>query len=194
MTVIATALKHLIAAGVTGDALVTAVAEMEQAIKPSRSTGAERTARWRAKKAEGVTVTSQASPVVTCDNKKETSPTPPKEKTTTNNPTIARDVRGTRLPGDFVPSAEVLQVARDLGLSDDQIKFEVADFTDYWRGVPGAKGRKLDWQATLRNRFRDVHRRKRPQHQRSSPAQAITDAFDDLDRHIAGRRAQAGHG
>lgn len=30
--------------------------------------------------------------------------------------------------------------------------------------------------------------------QRPSPGQAITDAFDDLDRHIAGRRAEAGHG
>lgn len=29
-----------------------------------------------------------------------------------------------------------------------------AEFVDYWRGVPGAKGTKLDWEATWRNRMR----------------------------------------
>lgn len=56
MTVIATALKHLLAAGVTGDALVTAIAEIEAATldaersKPAPvSKGAERQARYRAR-------------------------------------------------------------------------------------------------------------------------------------------------
>lgn len=30
-----------------------------------------------------------------------------------------------------------------------------AEFGDYWRGVPGQRGRKLDWFATWRNRVRD---------------------------------------
>jgi hypothetical protein len=33
---------------------------------------------------------------------------------------------------------------------------ETRAFVDYWRGVPGARGRKLDWPATWRNRLRDV--------------------------------------
>lgn len=32
------------------------------------------------------------------------------------------------------------------------------EFADYWRGVPGSKGRKLDWAATWRNRVRDKWR------------------------------------
>ena len=50
---IAIAVKHLLAAGVTGDALVTAIAEMEAAMLPvdTRSKGAIRQARYRENKA-----------------------------------------------------------------------------------------------------------------------------------------------
>lgn len=68
MTVIATALKYLIEAGVTGDVLVTAIAEIEASLNEprARSSGAERTRRWREKKAEQAShVTSQASQSVT---------------------------------------------------------------------------------------------------------------------------------
>ena len=63
MSVIATAVKHLIAAGVTGDALVTAIADMESAANPARSKGAERTARWR----ERTKQASQSVTVTECD-------------------------------------------------------------------------------------------------------------------------------
>jgi hypothetical protein len=33
-------------------------------------------------------------------------------------------------------------------------------FCDYWRGIPGAKGRKLDWVATWRNWMRREHERR----------------------------------
>ena len=67
MSVIATALKHLMAAGVSGDALVNAVAEIESAMQPKRSSGAERTARWRANRHRDVTAsheTPDPSPLV----------------------------------------------------------------------------------------------------------------------------------
>lgn len=53
MSLIATAVKHLIAAGVTGDALLTAIAEMEAQVRAEpkqRSAGAERQARYAARK------------------------------------------------------------------------------------------------------------------------------------------------
>lgn len=86
MSVIATAVKHLLAAGVTGDALIAAIAEMESSVQPKRSSGAERTARWRenmqAKRHECVTS-------VTSDN----PPTPPKDNNTNldikNNPPLS---------------------------------------------------------------------------------------------------------
>jgi len=84
MTVIATALRHMLAAGMDHDAIVAAVADMEASVPKAASSGAERQARYRARKASqsdgsdvtSVTVTEQVPP------KKETSPTPPKEKTT----------------------------------------------------------------------------------------------------------------
>lgn len=49
LTPIAAAVKHLIAAGVTGDALVTAIADIEVSLNPvkERSPGAERMRRYR---------------------------------------------------------------------------------------------------------------------------------------------------
>lgn len=76
MSVIATAVKHLIAAGVTGDALVTAVAEMEAATD-TRSSAAKRQARYRENQniKASQTVTNRDS-----DAEKEKSPqTPLKE-------------------------------------------------------------------------------------------------------------------
>ncbi len=87
MSVIASALKHMLAAGMDHDAILAAVAAMEEEIANAprpRSAGAIRTERWRKNKA------SHASQSVTCDDgdadvtltpslDKEKSPRPPKE-------------------------------------------------------------------------------------------------------------------
>ena len=59
MSVIATALKHLIAAGLSGEALLRAVEELE-AVLPSRSAGAERQARYRNRRKASAAVTRNA--------------------------------------------------------------------------------------------------------------------------------------
>lgn len=68
----------------------------------------------------------------------------------------AREKLGSRLPEGWAPS----QAVRDFGLSNGLAEAEIAqavdEFRDYWRGVPGARGRKLDWDATLRNRLREI--------------------------------------
>lgn len=87
MSIIAAALKHMLASGMPHDAIVAAVADMEAAaapVLPVRTSGAERQARYRARKASQ-SVTSDVTSVTVTDQvppKKETSPTPPKEKTT----------------------------------------------------------------------------------------------------------------
>ena len=72
MSVIATALKHMLAAGMPAEAIVAAVAEMEAETSAAagsdggmkvRSPGALRTARWRLEKAKRLA----ASQNVTCD-------------------------------------------------------------------------------------------------------------------------------
>lgn len=49
-------------------------------------------------------------------------------------------------------------------------------FCDYWRGVPGTKGRKLDWVATWRNWMRREHeRRARPAGGKPAVGRSTTD-------------------
>ncbi len=59
------------------------------------------------------------------------------------------ETRGTRVPEDFWPDAKSTATAEELGTP---ITPSLIDrFLDYWRGVPGAKGLKCDWQGTFRN-------------------------------------------
>lgn len=64
--------------------------------------------------------------------------------------------RGTRLPDDWTPSPELRRWTLEEcpGLNGPQI---AAQFRDYWHGVPGSKGVKLDWDATWRNWCRREH-------------------------------------
>jgi hypothetical protein len=62
---------------------------------------------------------------------------------------------GTRIPDGWKPSAKVLAWAAQKFPRVD-IAGALDEFLDYWRGVPGAKGRNLDWDATFRNRVRSV--------------------------------------
>jgi hypothetical protein len=50
----------------------------------------------------------------------------------------------------------LIAFADGLGFSTDQERKSRAEFCDYWRGVPGSRGCKLDWPATYRNRLREV--------------------------------------
>jgi len=59
------------------------------------------------------------------------------------------DSQGTRLPADWRPAPAERHYARERGLDPDLVAEE---FRNYWCALPGAKGRKLDWAATFRNR------------------------------------------
>lgn len=62
----------------------------------------------------------------------------------------ARSPDGTRLPADWQPSDEQIAFLKAEQPGADPKR--VADrFRDYWISVPGAKGVKLDWEATWRN-------------------------------------------
>ena len=62
-----------------------------------------------------------------------------------------RSERGTKIDPGWKPSEDLRQFARSLGLDADAV---TAEFVDYWKGIPGAKGRKSDWPGTFRNRCR----------------------------------------
>lgn len=61
--------------------------------------------------------------------------------------------RGSRLPANWQPAPEVVAQMRS-DHSHIDCDRELEKFRDYWRAVPGAKGRKTDWDATFRNWIR----------------------------------------
>ncbi|OBC11409.1 hypothetical protein A5784_35005 [Mycobacterium sp. 852013-50091_SCH5140682] len=63
--------------------------------------------------------------------------------------------RGTRLPDGWMPDRSVIE-AMKLECPGVDLESVHREFVDYWRGVPGARGRKVDWNATWRNRVREV--------------------------------------
>ena len=62
--------------------------------------------------------------------------------------------RGTRIPEGFAVNDEMRQWANDNGLAHLDLQAITVEFVDYWVGVPGVKGVKLDWLATWRNWIR----------------------------------------
>ena len=74
------------------------------------------------------------------------------------------DTRGTRIPVPFAISDEMRSwaLAETPGVDLDKA---TAEFVDYWKGVSGQRGCKLDWPATWRNRMREVASRKAPRPQ-----------------------------
>jgi hypothetical protein len=63
--------------------------------------------------------------------------------------------RGSRLPDGWMPSPGVASAIREECPGVDLTK-EHRKFADYWKGVPGARGVKLDWDATWRNWMRNA--------------------------------------
>lgn len=74
-----------------------------------------------------------------------------KTKIPSGSTRATRSSIGTRIPEDFEPTEKMRAwfAAEQLGQVIDG-RTEHAKFVDYWLGVPGAKGRKLDWAATWR--------------------------------------------
>lgn len=62
--------------------------------------------------------------------------------------------RATRCPNAAAPPDGFSDVALGLGVASDRIQWVWDEFRDYWIGVPGQRGCKLDWLATWRNQCR----------------------------------------
>lgn len=68
------------------------------------------------------------------------------------------DSRGSRVPIPFVITDELREWAKGEAPGVDLEK-GTREFVDYWKGVSGQKGCKLDWDATWRNRMRVLQER-----------------------------------
>lgn len=183
MSVIAAALKHMLAAGMDHAAIVAAVADMEanapKDVQAERRRQADKERKRLRKSAESADLVDAVSP------KKETSPTPPKEKTTpSSEPNGSSKTRAVRIPVEFEPD---LGWAVGAGMSHSQALTEAEQFRDYWTAKPGKDGTKLDWPATWRQWVRNQLKR-RPASRASPPRQPnVADGFAALSREIENR-------
>lgn len=75
-------------------------------------------------------------------------------------PKAKPEARARRIPADFADSPEARAVCAEMGLNRVEADAALAEFCDFWLSEGGAKARKLDWPRTLRNRLREVGRRR----------------------------------
>lgn len=96
----------------------------------------------------------------------------------------AKQKRGTRISDDFVPNETCAAIARGFGYSQSEYQTAIDEFLDYWRGIPAGRGVKLDWQATFRNRLRQLGPPRRG-HGNGHKLGSIRDGFEKVDAVIA---------
>lgn len=157
MPVSADTLRMLLAAGLTGDALVEVVASIDadHASAPKTKTAAAiRQERYRDRKAaSSVTrdVTRDVSDDAEVSPKKETSPAPLKEKTTpsTTEPNGSSKTRAARLTADWVLPFDWRADAIKAGLPPDRIDLEAEKMRDW--SISSPNGAKREWRAAWRN-------------------------------------------
>jgi uncharacterized protein YdaU (DUF1376 family) len=95
--------------------------------------------------------------------------------------------RAKRLPEDFIPSEEHYALGKELGINTEM---EFQKFRDYFLGLAGSRGVKLDWDATLRNWLRNSLNYKGVSNDRNkTPAQLRDERFDAMAKRALGEAA-----
>jgi hypothetical protein len=67
--------------------------------------------------------------------------------------TTPRSARGTRVPSNFTITEEMREWAA-VDVPHVDVDKKLAEWVDYWKGVPGKNGVKIDWLATWKNGMR----------------------------------------
>lgn len=103
---------------------------------------------------------------------------------------LSKENRGTRMSDTFQPDASCSKLADELGLSNEQRRNAIENFVDYWKGIPGQRGCKLDWQATFRNQIRHVAKTKGGALDRNFTRKpnSIDEAFDSVSAALRAER------
>lgn len=164
MSVIAEALRHMLAAGMAHDDIVRAVSAMEIAAAPVRTARQDRNARYYSKRVSEKRLNASNSDVsdvsdapspkerkVSPHPSKETQPSPstPSHPSDAPAPKAAAD-RGSRLTADWLPTpADWAFAVSELG--EPMAAREAEKFRNYWLSKSGKDGRKVDWSRTWRN-------------------------------------------
>lgn len=109
----------------------------------------------------------------------------------------ATEARGSRVPENFSPNQTAFETAQKLGIGPETVMVEIDKFLDYWRGVVGGKGRKLDWQATFRTWLRNSQNYNRTGSKNAKSTghgSKLTDAFAEIRQGLEGNISPPRHG
>jgi uncharacterized protein YdaU (DUF1376 family) len=112
-------------------------------------------------------------------NPNESIPEPEPEPVEKEEPKGSSKKKGSRLREDWSLPKAWGQWAVDHGMDELSVRREADRFGDYWRGVPGQKGVKLDWQATWRNWIRKSIEERAVKAKRKKPEDGDTRYLDD---------------
>lgn len=139
----------------------------KEQVTAERAKTAERQTRWRERhsKTRDDSVSNGGSNGVTNggSNAAPTRPDPTRPELHTDQDSAAppppeKPKKATRIPIPFDLTAEMREWAAEKAPGVD-LDAATEEFVDYWRGVSGQRGTKLDWTATWRNRMRDKQSR-----------------------------------
>lgn len=128
--------------------------------------------RKRAQRDDGNSVKGECNGGVTLQERHSDAPETETELETEEKPIAVAivkkiDPRGTRLPAEwqpapFGPKTASMVAAWPVGM----LERELSKFRDYYLKTPGARGRSLDWDASLRNWLTNADERRQSSHER----------------------------
>ena len=162
MPVSAETLRRLIAAGLSGDALVAVVESIDAdmtavVVEKPRSAAAVRQERYRAR--HHASVTSDASRNADDPSPKEAPPHPLRNNPFPEKQTHTSPAAGSRIRFDWQPDPAGVAFAAEQGLGSSEITAEVEAFRDHWLRVGEPQA---DWAAAWRGWVRNGLTRRKP--------------------------------
>lgn len=98
----------------------------------------------------------------------------------------SKAARARRIPADFAESPEAQAVCAEMGLTGAEAAEALAEFCDFWMAEGGQRARKLDWPRTLRNRLREIGRRRPAARAGPNRPRSSNGYFDLLRDELAG--------
>lgn len=135
-------------------------AKAEAVAQGQRAANAVRQAKWRERHITPHNVTktlrnATALARVEDNNQKTTKLDIPPDDPNGSSAPKGAERRGSRLPEGWSPSDSHRNEGKLLGLNGGEFDRVVEEFRNYWLALPGAKGRKLNWDLTFLNRLRE---------------------------------------
>jgi hypothetical protein len=167
MGVISTAVKHLIAAGMTGEDLVRAIEEMESqqenaGREPMLNKRQERNKRYyqRLKASEKhlnktIKTNSDGGALPPSPSPLDPPPQTPPPIIPQSSSAIPETKRASRLSTEWALPVKWGRWAVDQGYSEATVRLESDKFRDFWCSKSGKDATKVDWEATWRNWMRN---------------------------------------